>query len=338
MTEPFMLPSLALGTALDVPVQPLNIPGELTSRAGKAMYVLDGVNRAPRRLARIARPAGLMGVKLANPGARIRITLQLLVDEVSTRMWHQHHVGLVGGRVDPDDPLPDVSRQHRLVEISVQGRPRGVLMLSLRQRDAESVRQQFRLELDPDEIDEGGLVMIGFEQPENPPVWMQQDLMADGPVGLCVVRLQVEPLGRPVRPHISSGRPPEKGHAVVEGRGGGFVINPPDATTTLVSMRPYLGAEGTRLRGRRARVRHPVRAARQERDDRRAAAQDAARFDAVDLQGNVVLSHMQLKSQGGAFTVELPPGTGPVFARAVAAEGRRTTWKPGWKVRAVSSP
>ncbi len=332
--ENFRLPSLHLGTDFDAPIVPLEVPGVLGKGSDSALSIVDGASRAPRRLSRLVRPVGLLGVKLAEPRTSVRITLRLLVDEISTAMWDRHMLRLQGEPIpDEEEYVPsDVTDRHRLVEVTAQGRTRGLAMLALRRADEDGVvRQHLSFELAADEIGESGLVMVGLEHPRHAPAWSTERELEDSLVGLCVARMMVDPLEERVRPHALTGRPGVEHTPIAPANPGFFVVNP-DAEGAPVRVRlTARGAGGERLEGRRAKVKHPLRAARELAEDRKVGVSAPVQVEAVDVQGRPVLETVVEESDGN-YDVVLPGGSGPVFVRARKLIDERPT-DVNWGVR-----
>jgi hypothetical protein len=314
----FRLPSLHLGTEFDDPIVPLEVPGTLGRGSDSALCILDGANRAPHRLSRMVRPVGLLGIKLADPSAGVRITMRLLVDDLATSNWDRHMFALRGEPMpDEEEYVPsDVSTRHRLVEVTAQGRSRALAVMALRPTDDDHiVRQHLSFELSAEEVGDSGLVMIGLDHPRHAPGWSRENELEDSLVGVCVARLIVDPLDERVRPHALTGRPGVEHTPVAAANPGFFVVNPPgDGGPSEVTVTPR-GAGGERLLGRRAKVKHPVRYARELAEDRRVATSTPAVVEVVDLQGETLLD-TTLEAAGGRHTFTVPAGAGPVFVRA----------------------
>jgi hypothetical protein len=317
VTTNFRLPSLQLGTAFDTPIVPLDVPGELSKGTDSALCIIDGANRAPRRLSRLVRPVGLLGVKLAEPRSAIRVTVRLLADDISTMMWDRHMFRLQGEPMpEEEEYVPsDVSTRHRLVEVTAQGRSRGLAMLALRHGDDGVVRQHVSFELQADEIGDSGLVMVGLEHPRHAPGWSLDHVLEDSLVGVCVARMMMDPLDERVKSHVLTGRPSVDHTPVVAANPGFFVVNPAADGGQVDLSIAVRGAGGERLQGRRAKVKHPVRYARELAQDRKAGSATPAAVEVVDLQGNTVLE-TTVPESGGRHDFTVPAGSGPVFVRA----------------------
>jgi hypothetical protein len=330
VTTNFTLPSLQLGTAFDAPIVPLDVPGSLGKGTDSALCILDGANRAPHRLSRMVRPVGLLGVKLADPGIGVRITMRLLVDDISTTMWDRHMFRLEGEPMpEEEEYVPtDVSTRHRVVEVTAQGRSRGLAMLALRRVDEGIVRQHLSFELPADEIGESGLVMVGLERPRFGPDWSREQELDDSLVGVCVARMSVDPLDERVKAHVLTGRPGVEHTPIAAANPGFFVLNPAGDGGPIDLSIAVRGAGGERLRGRRAKVKHPVRYAREVAQDRKVVTSTPAEVEVVDLQGGAVLA-TTIPEEGGRHSFRVPGGTGPVFVRArkiIDDEPRSVNW------------
>lgn len=329
----FELPTLALSTEFDEPVEALAAPGGLV-RGHTALCVLDGANRGYHRLIRFVRPSGLAGVKLVLPDQDLRLTVRLVVDRLATSLWFRQQQRMAGITEFDEDDIPDLSDQHRLVEVSVQGRPRALALHASRASDPQwTVRQSLSMELRADDIDDSGLVVISFQQPEFVPPWLSDRLMVDSLVGMAVGVLKVEPLESPVRPFLSTGRPPMADHQVSPALPGGFVVNPSGGPTHL-RLWPSVGAD-RRLLGRRAKVKHPVRAARQVAGDRRLGTAQRAVVDAVTMTGETLLQEQAVDVRDDGFHVVLPEGSGPAYVRARLDVGGELL-TPDWGLRIVN--
>ncbi len=338
MNDNFRLPSLHLGTRFDEPIVPLAVPGVLDRGSASALCILDGANRAPHRLTRLVRPVGLLGIKLAQPGVGVRVTMRLLADDLSTLMWDRHMLRTLGEPVpDDEEYVPsDVSTRHRLVEVTAQGRSRALAVLALRPSDDGTVRQQVSFVLGPEEIGESGLVMVGLENPGNAPEWSRRDELADSLVGACVARMFVDPLDEPVPAHVSTGRPGHGDNHVSAARPGFFVLNPPSEADAVSVSLEVRNAGGERLRGRRAKVKHPARFVRESVADHRIATAAPAVVEVVDLDGKTVLA-TEVAEDSGRHEFVVPAGAGPTFVRARKLVGGQPR-EVDWHVRTSSTP
>ena len=334
MTGNYRLASLQLGTALDVPVVPLKVPGALTRGTDSALCMLDGANRAPFRVSRLVRPIGLLGVKLERSEVPLRVTLRLLVDDFSAMVWDREQARLAGERFDEDEHTPsDASQQHRLVVVNVQGRTRGVLLIAPRTASG-AVRQELVIDLDPAEVDDSGLLMIGFEQPAELPGWALAGALPSAPVGAAVARLVVGPVEGASSAGVSTGRPLGEAEDRTTQDPGFFVVNPGPGPVEVV-LTPA-GPGGERLRGRRARVKHPWRAIGQAVGDRRRQRWSGrVHVEAVDLDRRQLLDAWAERRRDG-YHVTLPAGCGPALVRARATVGGQLR-AVEWTVRTESA-
>lgn len=329
----FRLPTLRLGTDFDEPVTLVQLPAVLRRGQDPSMCILDGADRAPHRLSRMVRPVGLLGVKMADPTQSVRVRMVLLADERAAMMWDRERARLIGEDLEYDEDgeriAPDLSAFHRLVEIGAQGRPRATALLSWRPADGQETRTVVEFEVAAEEIGDSGLVMFEFREPDAAPQWALEGHLAGGLTGVCVVRIELEQAGRPVSGLVSTGRPDdEDGAGVVGRRPGFFVVNPRgDGGAQRIALEAR-AADDERLAGRRAKVKHPVRYAREWGADRRVRLGGTAVVDVVDLEGRPVEAAVQ--SHGDRHTVELPAGVGPVFVRPRLKRGadhRAISWR-----------
>jgi hypothetical protein len=228
-----------------------------------------------------------------------------------------------------------MSTLHRLVEVTAQGRSRALAMLALRRRDDGVVRTHISFELSADEIGESGLVMVGLETPRHAPDWATEHELTDSLVGVCVARMSFDPLDERVKAHASTGRPGVEHTPIVAANPGFFVVNPDADNSPAEIVLTVRGAGGERLLGRRAKVKHPVRYAREVVEDRRAETSAPATVEVVDLDGSTVLE-TEVQESGGRHAFTIPAGAGPCFVRARKLLGGEPT-DVNWGVR-VRSP
>jgi hypothetical protein len=243
--------------------------------------------------------------------------MRLLVDDISTTMWDRHAFRLRGEPMpEEEEYVPtDVSTRHRLIEVTAQGRSRALALLALRRTDDGIVRQHLSFELAAEEIGDSGLVMVGLEHPRHAPEWSQEHELDDSLVGVCVARMMIDPLDDRVRAHVVTGRPGVERTPIAAANPGFFVVNPSaDGGQVDVSL-AVRGAGGERLQGRRAKVKHPLRAARELAQDRKVESSSPAAVEVVDLQGDTVLD-TTVEESGGRYDFTIPAGAGPVFVRA----------------------
>lgn len=330
----FELASLQLSTRFDRPGAALAVPGTVGRGDDPALVLLDGASRAPHRMARLRRQEALLGVQVEPTGAPLRVTVVLLLDEHATRSWRQARdlpIGEGSGQEHPDE-----DGWHRVVRLSVQGRPRAVALLDLRPADAGASLQRLVVEVPPDEVGTGGLLTLGFDAPEHLPTWARRRLLPDGLSGVCVARVKVDPVQVPTRPGLSTGRAPDPGRpdrpgpaplaarSLVPRRPGGFVVNPatgvsgdtgPHPDPVRVALVPRSTVPRPAPEGRRARAREPL-----------ARAHDLAR-SRLSHRSAAVLTEVTRVDTGrtrtvrspllpdGTAVLELDPSEGPVLCR-----------------------
>lgn len=317
----FELASLQLSTRFDRPGGPVAIPGTVGRGDDPALVLLDGASRAPHRLARLRRQEALLAVQVEPTSHPLRVTVVLLLDEHATRSWRQARDLPIGE--DSGEEHPHEDDWHRLVRISVQGRPRAVALLDRRRADGGASLQRVVLRVDPDEVGPGGLLTLGFDAPEHLPPWARRRLLPDGLSGVCVARVKVDRAPNPVRPGLSTGRAPDaERRSLVPRRPGGFVVNPagagpddPASEPVRVLLVPRSVVPRPAPQGRRARVLEPL-----------ARTQDRVR-SRLALRSEVVLTEVTRVETGRTRTVRsqvAPDGTavleldsheGPVLCR-----------------------
>jgi hypothetical protein len=252
----FRLPSLHLSTEFDRPVLPLQVPGVASRGDTPSLFILDGASRGPRRLARVARRAALVGLQLEPPTTPVRVHVTLLVDDLSTALWRSAH--LVDIAV-----MPDEHHRHRLVRVGLQGRTRAGVLLDRQPGDVEPSRQRLSFDLTPEELGDVGLLVLSLDVPTDPPAWLARDLLEDGLAGVCIGRVGVEPLGnRPARPSVSTGREPVRGRSLVLRSPGGLVLNPGADGDVRLELTPRVLVPRPAPVGRRAMVKEPAAKAR----------------------------------------------------------------------------
>ena len=333
------LASLALATRFDRPGGAVAVPGVVGRGADPALVLLDGASRAAHRLARLRRQEALLGVQVAPVEGPLRVTVVLLLDENATRSWRHARDAAPGG---PEaEEHPDEDGWHRIVRVSVQGRPRAVALLDRRPADAGVSLQRLVLQVDPGEVGPGGLLTLGFDAPQHLPTWARRRLLPDALSGVCVARVRVDQPGHPVPAGLSTGRAPEPGHRdrpgpaphatrhLVPRRPGGFVVNPASTGTDgadeglrvvlvprAVVPRPIPAGGSARVREPLARTHDRVRAHQALR-----SVEVLTEVTRVDT-GRTRTLRSPLGPDGTAV-LELDPSDGPVLCRPRLG-------RPGW--------
>lgn len=315
MSKVFQLPSLHVATDFDKVTVSHELPITLDQSIPGAVALIDGAVRAPHRLARVVRPSGLLGLSVVPTSEVLTVQVDLRVDELSTRMWHDHLIGTRAKMKRNDDKdaeveLPDVSGRHRSLRITAQGRVVAGAVLGHRPLDGEATTERVVFQVKPDQIGDDGLLMIGLESTRaDEHAWSRSAAMQDGAVGVAIARVHLRLGAEPVKPRVAVGRRDDQG-ALVLGQSGVFVVNPgePDRPTRVeVAVR---GVGGDRLRGRRARVKHPGRAARELVQDRTVDRTHGIAMSVLDLDGAEVPG-----ARVDGSVLDLPAGTGPVLVR-----------------------
>lgn len=314
-TKVFELPSLHVATDFDKQSVSHELPISLDQSVPQAVALIDGAVRAPHRLARVVRPSGLLGLSIVPTTEELTVQVDLRVDALSTRMWHDHLIGTRAKMKRNDDKdaeveLPDVSGRHRSLRITAQGRVVAGAVLGHRPLDGEASSDRVVFQVTPDQIGEDGLLMIGLEStPADERAWSIGAAMEDGAVGVAIARVHLRLGAEPVKPRIAVGRRDDAG-ALVLGESGVFVVNPgsPDRDSRVeVAVR---GVGGDRLRGRRARVKHPGRAVRELAQDRTVDRTHGIAMSVLTLDGAEVPG-----ARVDGPVLELPAGVGPVLVR-----------------------
>jgi hypothetical protein len=332
----YQLPTLRLGTEFDRPIVPITVPGQARTGSDSALCILDGANRAPRRLSRMVRHVGLLGIKVANPEGGVRVTMTLIADEHGSMMWRNVESG-----GDETVELPDEFQHHRMLEVTAQGRVRGAALFARHGTSEADSRYQLHFDVHAEEIGESGLLMFGLGEPTSLPEWAARDLLPNSPVGLCVGNVKLEELApEPLPPSVSGGRPRVHGTAVAGKRPGFFVVNPGNADRPVtVTLRPLVPGQ-PRPPGRRALVKAPLVNAR--RLARRAAMQGVLRkpvlVEAVAADGSEVLRSTLERSGSSDYRFRLPAGSGPVYARATVSRDEGEPQPLDWLVSVEPGP
>lgn len=332
MSDVFRLPSLHLGTAFDQPAPRHALPVVLDQKLDGALALIDGAVRAPHRLARVVRPSGLLGIALVPPTGTVTVAMDLRVDELSDRMWHDHSLGATARlrrdeELDAEAEVPDLSGRYRIVRVTAQGRPVAAVALGFRPVDGEPVKQRVRFHVPAGMVGEDGLLILGLESVALE-VAGTQGAMSDGAVGVAVGRVRMEAADDPVSPVVAVGRH-EKGGAVVLGRPGVAVVNPGTGEGEVTVRVAVRGLSGDRLTGRRERLRRPVTALRQLAEERQLDRTSGIGVRVHDLDGSEVVG-----ASVDGTRVRVPSAAGPFLVVAEKRAGDGTLESVDWSVRA----
>ena len=313
----FRLPSLHLGTDFDRPPAALPVPGTASRGDSGALVILDGAARGARRLSRLVRRTALLGLEVERPSSDVRVTVTVLVDDLSTSMWRDAH------RMEPEE-LPHEHRHHRLLRLSLQGRTRAAFILDRRPTDGDASVQRLSVRLAAEEIGESGLLTLALDVPGEPPAWLRPGLLEDGLAGVCVARVGVEPFdGGTVRPSLSTGRVPVNRRHLVPRFPGALVVNPGSGDLP-VELRLL---ERVRVRrpvpqGLRARLKEPLARAR----DGFLRATRARSRDPLEVEvrpvdgggdGGGGWTERATRRPDGSFVVQVPRTALPAYVRPV---------------------
>jgi hypothetical protein len=185
----FDLPTLALRTAYDAEQPALPLGSSVDDGGHPSVILLDGANRARRRVLRGNRPHPLVGLRTVRATTRVRIAVAILLDEESTRRW-------------TDAQGEDGAGRHRLLTVTAQGVPRATCLL-VPDPVLGTTRQRVDFVLEPGEL--GDLLVLGLEDAAPPAGWGTP--LAAGAIGTLVARVIVEELTEPYAPRLSTGAP-----------------------------------------------------------------------------------------------------------------------------------
>lgn len=323
----YTLNSLHLGTEFDTKVQPLRIPALARLGNEPALSILDGANRAPKRLARLVKPVALLGLKVDTDDG-VRVTVALQCDRQSTAIWNR-----VYSKPDEEPALEDEFRHHRLVEVTAQGRSRGVVMLARRGPDKGPVVQRLTFDVQASEIGDSGLLMVGFEEPDGVPVWAggANGLLETSLVGVCVTSIKLEPIeSYRIGPRLSGGRPTD-GRVNVTRQPGFFVVNPgPAGEPVRLTLVPRVRLP--RRRGRGAHLVARLKTLVGRGPSAAAVLQELppVELEAVTASGESIFQGSVPRGRSG-YVLDLPPVLEAVYVRvSPATPVSRLT---GFKVR-----
>jgi len=208
-------------TAFDRVVEPLTLPGRLTSGAAPELTTVDQMVRGNAVIGRFIASPGLLGVKVRPTGRPVRVTAHFRYDSMSLEWWEDRITtpGVVRGAGAP-----------RLLLVRAQGRIRGAALLI---RPAADFRRAatgvVSFDLQPEELTAEGLFvleMAGID--EDRPEWAPA--VPAGSVGIMMYSIEfAEVEGDRELGLVSTGTlplDPEDGTLTL--RAGYFVANPAD--------------------------------------------------------------------------------------------------------------
>jgi len=306
----FDLPSLHMATRFDEPVPTLTVPGVLRSgRDARAMYILDGANRGPRRLARLTRSVALLGVKV-DAHADLRITVDVALDVTSTRMWDRLRPRASEQRpvLSDSDFAEEEPDEYRAVMVGVQGRSRALLLLR-RREGVGQVNGTVVFDVAREEIGDHGVVALSFEPADLPGHAPRLTLKDHSLVGLCIARVTVDTADDRPTACLSTGA----GAAVLPATKPRSPRLDPDLGFFAVTCGPTSAVDVQLKRvvppspGRRVMLRHPVREWPAWRE-RRNPGDSRHAVVVRDADGEVV-ARDEIVVSGGTGRLTLPAGS-----------------------------
>lgn len=287
-------PSIELSTSYDPPVDLIEVPAELRQMPG-AVFLEEGIIRPSHEFARFRQGRALVGLHLADPSLGARIVLPLVADDFGLGVWRRFG----GTTPGENNDVSDVGR-HRVVSVTVQGRPHTVAVL--RRSDAEDeMRHRVVIDLSPEQIGPEGVVFIDFVNVEAP--WQGDRAFPDPLVGVGVPVLWVkEPGERPIGPRLSGVRR-SPGVDRVDEEPGFFGIVP--------------GAEGGALELTLEPVAPPAQRTHRFRTRHAGDAGRHLTVETATLDG--VRAVYNAERRAGTWHVELPVISEPILVRTSSA-------------------
>lgn len=273
----FHLPTIALRTAYDAEQPALPVGSSLDDGDSASVILLDGANRARRRVMRGNRPQPLVGLRTVPATTRVRVAVALLLDESSAGRW-------AAAQGQPPPGHAPAAAGHRLLTVTAQGVPRATCLLVPDPATGTS-RQRVDFVMEPDEL--GGLLVLGLEDASPPAGWGTP--LVDGAVGAVVARIMLDELGEPYAPRLSTGVPRAANARPESTVDPGYVVlNPGSAGAGAeVRLRPVDGQSA------------PVR------------------VQLAELDGTILLDEVAQPGAGGEVSVPVTGLAGPVFVRGV---------------------
>ncbi|MFI7539878.1 hypothetical protein [Actinoplanes sp. NPDC049599] len=169
------------GTDHDVAPAVIELPVDVTSGRDPGICIVDQVVRGTGIVGRVTADHGAVGLKVRSPGVATRVTVEIQLDETSTRWWSD--------RVRPPRTAPELPR---LVLIRAQGELRGAALLARRQglRRAGSAKAVVTFDLTAAELDGDGLLMIELAEPPRPE-WATGRIAARPALGVRIDKISV---------------------------------------------------------------------------------------------------------------------------------------------------
>lgn len=217
MTKVFTKPRF--DTMFDRAVEPLTLPGELTSGAAPELTVIDRLVRGVGIIGRFAASPAMLGVKVRPTGRPVRVTAHFSIDSMSLDWWEER---------TPEDVGPRGTSLPRLLLVRSQGKTRGAVQLIRQAVDSGmSTTGVVSFDLQPEELTEEGLFILEVVSiDENRPAWASAAALGTVGVRMDVIEFG-EVHGALEAGLVSTGNLPVDPEApTLTLRGGYFVANP----------------------------------------------------------------------------------------------------------------
>jgi hypothetical protein len=205
-------------TAFDQVVEPLVLPGELSSGQARELTAIDHMGRGVAAIGRFVASPSLLGVKVRPTGRPVRVTAHLSFDGMAVDWWTE--------RVPPLAPL-DEAGMPRLLLVRSQGKTRGAVLMVRQAADSGGAVVTF--DLQPEELTAEGLFVLEVVSIDNGrPSWAPAASL--GSIGVLLQRIEfTEVVGDREIGLVSTGNlPVEPQSSTFPVRGGYFVANPAD--------------------------------------------------------------------------------------------------------------
>lgn len=188
-------------TVFDEPPTPAVVPFKINNGAHPAVRVTDNMVRLGTSVARCDGSPALIGLKIAKPDRRVRVTVRLRISKTTAEWWQ---------RVMPSDVTSRDAYQPRVLIVRSQGATRATIVVA-RKPGAffYDSRPVVCFDLEPDELSDDGLLVIELAEPRGLPEWAMSWLAAGPAIGVAIASVAVseansEPIS-PGREHSEDG-------------------------------------------------------------------------------------------------------------------------------------
>lgn len=219
MTKIFTAPRF--DTAFDRVIEPLALPGQLSSGAASQLTTVDGLVRGIACIGRFITSPALLGVKVRPTDRPVRVTAHLCFDSMSLDWWEE--------RTPMEGPFRGASTP-RLLLVRSQGKARGAVLLIRQAADSGTATAGVvSFDLRPEELTAEGLFVLEVVSiDKGRPAWAPA--VSLGSIGIRLDLIEfTEAHGDREIGQVSTGNLP---FGPVNGtltlRGGYFVANPGD--------------------------------------------------------------------------------------------------------------